>query len=56
MTAAPGLLQQYVDTWNRHDGAAQVSTFADSGRMEDYEKTAGRCGCGQALPEPPPYW
>ena len=26
------------------------------GRMSAYEKTGGQCGCGQALPEPPPYW
>jgi steroid delta-isomerase-like uncharacterized protein len=28
----------------------------ECGRMTDYEKVGGRCACGQALPEPPPYW
>jgi len=25
-------------------------------KMVDYEKHAGTCDCGQALPEPPPYF
>lgn len=25
-------------------------------RMCDFEKTAGQCSCGEALPDPPPYW
>lgn len=25
-------------------------------RMCDYGKSAGQCSCGEALPEPPPYW
>lgn len=25
-------------------------------RMVDYEKTAGKCSCGETLPAPPPYW
>jgi Predicted ester cyclase len=26
------------------------------GRMADVERLAGKCQCGQLLPEPPPYW
>lgn len=29
---------------------------ATCGHMADYERSEGRCQCGQPLPEPPPYW
>jgi steroid delta-isomerase-like uncharacterized protein len=25
-------------------------------RMCDFERSAGKCSCGEALPDPPPYW
>jgi hypothetical protein len=25
-------------------------------KMCDFEKLVGQCACGEALPEPPPYW
>ena len=46
----------YTSVWVPERFNATWVRCPECGRMTGYEKAEGRCSCGQALPEPPPYW
>lgn len=46
----------YTSVWVPGRFNATWVRCRECGRMTDYERAEGRCECGQALPDPPPYW
>jgi steroid delta-isomerase-like uncharacterized protein len=46
----------YTSVWIPERFNATWVRCTQCGRMADYRRANGRCTCGQALPEPPPYW
>jgi steroid delta-isomerase-like uncharacterized protein len=45
-----------TSVWAPHHFGTRWSRCTSCGRMTDYERTAGKCGCGSTLPDPLPYW
>ena len=46
----------FTSVWVAERFNATLVRCTGCGRMTDYDKVNGQCGCGATLPEPPPYW
>ena len=46
----------FTSVWVPHHSSPMSVRCAACGRMADCEALEGKCSCGQALPEHPPYW
>jgi steroid delta-isomerase-like uncharacterized protein len=46
----------FTSVWSAGHFNALLVRCTDCGKMNDYEKSAGRCACGRALPDAPAYF